>query len=72
MLAVLLAMSSIRWMDAAMLALSWMLFLTLILCLHYASVPGIVVSFLAMAVLFAAFWREWGRAPTEERLPASA
>ena len=72
MLAVLLAMSSIRWMDAAMLALSWMLFLTLNLCLHYASIPGIVVSLLAMAVLFAAFWREWGRAPTEERLPASA
>jgi hypothetical protein len=59
-------------MDAAMLALSWMLFLTLNLCLHYASVPGIVVSALAMTILFAAFWREWGRAPAEEALGVSA
>lgn len=46
----------ITWVDMIMIALSWMLYTTLIICLHYHSYPGVVVSVLALLVLLYGQW----------------
>lgn len=43
----------VTWMDVLMLTLNWMPYTTFVICLHYRSYAGAVVSMLAMLVLFA-------------------
>lgn len=43
----------VTWMDVLMLTLNWMPYTTFVVCLHYRSYAGAVVSMLAMLVLFA-------------------
>lgn len=43
----------VTWMDVLMLTLNWMPYTTFVICLHYRSYAGAVVSMLAMVVLFA-------------------
>ena len=43
----------VSWMDVLMLTLNWMPYTTFVVCLHYRSYAGAVVSMLAMLVLFA-------------------
>jgi len=38
----------IYWVDIAMITLNWMLFLTVILCFHYHSFSGVIISLLAL------------------------
>jgi peptidoglycan biosynthesis protein MviN/MurJ (putative lipid II flippase) len=39
------------WMSSALVAISWMLFFTLAVCVHYGSVPGSIVCVLAFLAL---------------------
>ena len=43
----------IHIVDIILLSLVWLLYLTLLLCLHYGSYSGVAVSMLALLVLFA-------------------
>src|SRR5262249_831075 len=38
---------AITWLSVVVMAMCWLLFLSLIVCLHYASYPGAVVSVIA-------------------------
>jgi putative peptidoglycan lipid II flippase len=46
----------ISWIDLIMIALSWMLYTTLVICLQYQSYPGVIVSLLALIVLMYGQW----------------
>jgi O-antigen/teichoic acid export membrane protein len=46
----------ISWIDLTMIALSWMLFTTLVICLHYQSYPGVIVSLIALSVFLYSEW----------------
>lgn len=39
------------WVSSALVAISWMLFFTLAVCVHFSSMPGIIVCVLALLVL---------------------
>jgi peptidoglycan biosynthesis protein MviN/MurJ (putative lipid II flippase) len=47
--------------DLIVIVLGWLLFLTLVLCLHYQSYPGVAVTVLAMLFLVAGSWRRFFR-----------
>lgn len=51
----------ISWMDLTMIALSWMLFTTLVVCLHYHSYPGVIVSLMALSVFLYSGWNMLAR-----------
>jgi peptidoglycan biosynthesis protein MviN/MurJ (putative lipid II flippase) len=46
----------VSWVDVMLLALSWMLYSTAVICLHYGSYAGTLVSVLALLVVFGAHW----------------
>jgi len=55
-----------RWMSSALVALSWMLFFTLSVCMHFGSMPGSIVCVLAFLLLTLgelALSRRGGREP---------
>ena len=39
------------WVSSALVAISWMLFFTLAVCVHFSSMPGTIVCVLALLVL---------------------
>ena len=41
----------ITWMDVIMIVLNWMLFSTMVICLHYRSYAGVIVTIFALTVL---------------------
>lgn len=47
----------ISWVDLLMMALSWMLFTTSVICLRYQSQPGVIVSILGLIVLLFGQWK---------------
>lgn len=54
---VLLRHGHIIWTDAVIMALSWLLFLTLLISVHFQSIPSIGVTLITYAVLFAGYVR---------------
>ena len=46
----------IAWVDLITIALSWMLFITLAVCLHYRSYPGVLATTVALVLLIASEW----------------
>lgn len=54
---VLLRHGHIIWTDAVIMALSWLLFLTLLISIHFQSFPSIGVTLLTYAVLLAGYVR---------------
>ena len=51
------AFKGAQWIDIVSLVFSWLLFLTLILCLHYESYPGVAVAALSLIIMFSTFWQ---------------
>ena len=51
------AFKGAQLIDIASLVFSWLLFLTLILCLHYESYPGVAVASLSLIIMFSTFWQ---------------
>lgn len=47
----------IAWVDLIMIALNWMLFMTLAVCLHYNSYAGVVATLVAFAFLALSEWK---------------
>ena len=58
MLVVLHRLGDVPWLEVSVIALTWMLFLTLMLCLYYQSPAGVAVAAAGMAMLLATYWRE--------------
>lgn len=54
---VLLRHGHIIWMDAVIMALSWLLFLTLLISVHFQSFPSIGVTLITYVVLLAGYIR---------------
>lgn len=54
---VLLRHGHIIWTDAVIMALSWLLFLTLLISVHFQSLPSIGVTLITYAVLLAGYLR---------------
>ena len=46
----------ISWVDMIMIALSWMIYTTVVICLHYESYPGVIASLLALITLLYGQW----------------
>ncbi len=66
---VLLRHGHIIWTDAVIMALSWLLFLTLLISVHFQSFPSIGVTLTTYAVLVAGYLRSlWDDRRTSPRL----
>ena len=58
MLVTLHRLGDVPWVEVVMIALCWILFFTLMLCLHYRSHAGSVVAGLGIVLLLFEYWRE--------------
>jgi murein biosynthesis integral membrane protein MurJ len=56
MLLIFHRLGHISWVNLIMIALNWLLYTTLVICLQYESYPGVMVSLLALVVLLAGQW----------------
>jgi putative peptidoglycan lipid II flippase len=50
-------LGDVSWFDVVLLLMSWLLYLTLIICLYYSSYAGIFVVALAYVFLIGGHWR---------------
>jgi O-antigen/teichoic acid export membrane protein len=49
--------NDILWIDIVMIVLTWVLFLTLILCFHYRSYSGVFISASTLVLVMAQHFR---------------
>lgn len=57
LIVVLLRHSHIIWTDAVIIVMSWLLFLTLLISVHFQSIPSVGVTLMTYGVLFAGYVR---------------
>lgn len=61
MLVVFLREKEVAWLDFIYILINWMLFISLIICLHYSSWAGVFSAFLAYSLLLYGEWQAVSR-----------
>lgn len=58
---VLVRYGHITWFDAVVMLINWLLYITLLICVHFESIPSIFMSIMAYAVLLAGYFNSLSR-----------